>query len=375
MSVFRRPRARRWIMAVAPASFLLAGCGDAPPAVEPVVRPVRTVTVRATNARQVRTFSGVARPGAESTLSFRVAGVIASVGVEVGDRVPAGAVVAALDPVDYEIGVQEAEAGLRQAQAQAENARALLRRTMNLYENDNASPTDLDAATAQAASSAALVDAAERRLDRARRQSASTLLAAPAAGAVAAVLAEVGENASPGQGVVELVSEASPEVAFAAPEAFIRQIRDGSPASVVFDAIPGESFSGTVTEVGVAPGSAATTFPVIVRLGPDAAEIRSGMAAEVTIEFGGPEASGRIVAPLRAVGEDRQGRFVFVAEPVDQGFAVARRRAVSLGELTDDGVEVLDGLADGDLLVVAGFDRLHEGQRVRLEAGGAADPG
>ena len=369
MSVFRRPWRPAWAIAIAPVSLLAAACGDAPPAADPNVRPVRTVTVRATTTGQVRTFSGVARPGAESTLSFRVAGVIASVGVEVGDRIPAGAVVAALDPVDYEIGVQEAEAGLRQAEAQAENARALLRRTMNLYENDNASPTDLDAATAQAASSAAQVDAAERRLDRARRQSAATRLTAPAAGAVAAVLAEVGENVSPGQGVAELVSGGAPEVAFAAPEALIRQIREGSAASVVFDAIPGERFSGAVTEVGVAPGSAATTFPVIVRLGADAAEIRSGMAAEVTIEFGGSEAPDRIVAPLRAVGEDRAGRFVFVAEPADGGFAEARRRDVTLGDLTDDGVEVRSGLAEGDLLVVAGLDRLREGQRVRLEAG------
>ena len=369
MSTIKRAGLRRWIAAAAPAGLVVAVCGEAPPPAEPVVRPVRTLVVRAAAGGRVRMFSGVARADVESSLSFRVGGAIVRVAVEVGDRVRAGETIAELDPVDYELGVEEAEAALRQAEAQAENAQAGLRRTRNLYENDNASRTDLDAATASAASGAAQVEAAAKRLERARRQVAATRLAAPAAGAVAAVLAAVGENVNPGQPVVDLASGSSPEVAFAAPEAVIREIREGDPASVVFDAVPGARFAGVITEVGVAAGAAATTFPVTVSLGADASDIRSGMAAEVALEFGEPGAPDRMVVPVQAVGEDRLGRFVFVAAPTGDGFAEARRRAVTVGELADDGIEISDGLSDGDLLIVAGVGRLQDGIRVRLGGG------
>ena len=369
MSTMKRAGRRRWIAAVAPVGLLAAVCGEAPAPAEPVVRPVRTMVVRPVAGGRIRTFSGVAQASVESSLSFRVPGVVARVAVGVGDRVRAGETIAELDPADYELGVEEAEAALRQAEAQAENAEAGLRRTRNLYENDNSSRIDLDAATAAAASGAAQVEVAARRLERASRQVASARLTAPAAGAVAAVLAEVGENVNPGQPVVDLASGSSPEVAFTAPEALISGIREGHPAAVVFDAIPGARFAGVITEVGVAAGSAATTFPVTVRLGADAADIRSGMAAEVSLEFGEPGAPPRIVVPVQAVSEDRVGRFVFVAAPAGDGFAEARRRAVTVGDLVAEGIEILDGLSDGDLVVIAGVGHLQDGRRVRIEAG------
>ena len=58
-------------------ALLVQACGEPPPPAEPVVRPVRYVTAQATGGQRTRTFSGVARAGFESSLSFRVAGTIA----------------------------------------------------------------------------------------------------------------------------------------------------------------------------------------------------------------------------------------------------------------------------------------------------------
>lgn len=370
MSHIQRVGLLRWAAAALLAGLCgAAACGEAPPPAEPSVRPVRTLEARAAAGGRVRTFSGVARASIESSLGFRIGGVVARVPVAVGDRVRAGQTIAELDPVDYELGVEEAEAGLRQAEAQAENAEAGLQRTRNLYENDNASRTDLDAAVAGAASALAQVEAATKRLERAERQAGYTRLTAPAPGAIAAVLADAGETLSPGQPVVEFAAGAVPEVTFAAPEALIREIREGAPASVAFGAIPGARFVGEVTEVGVASGGAATTFPVTVRLGPDSNDVRPGMAAEVAIEFGEPGTTGRFVLPVQAVAEDRAGRFVFVAAPTDDGFAEAQRRPVTVGELADDGIEILAGLVEGDRVIVAGVSHLQDGERVRFEAG------
>ena len=97
--------------------------------------------------------------------------------------------------------------------------------------------------------------------------------------------------------------------------------------------------------------------------------MRSGMAAEVAFRFGSATGTDRILVPPFAVGEDRQGRFVFIAEPTEPGLAIARRKAVRVGELTTEGLEILDGLSDGDLLINAGVSRIEDGLKVRLPEG------
>jgi len=353
------------------AALLALACGESSPPPEPVIRPVRTVTAQAAGGLQTHTFSGVARAGVESTLSFRVAGTISRLEVAVGDRIEAGALIAAIDPVDYELQVREAEASLRQAAARAGNAEADLRRVRGLYENDNAARAELDAATGAADAADAQVESVARRLDLVRRQVDYSRLVSPAAGAVASVLVERNENVAAGQPVVVLASGSAPEVGFAVPEALIREIAKGAPATVDFDAIPGERFEGVVTEVGVTATATGTTFPVTVRLGVDASGIRPGMTAAVEMALGDPDAPERFILPGHAVGEDRVGRFVFVAQPAADGLAVVRRRAVTVGDLAPAGLEVLDGVAEGDRVVVAGMGRLREGDEVRLDAAGA----
>ena len=113
---------RRLALAFIAAGVMVQACGEPPPPAKPVIRPVRYVIAQAAGGQRTRTFSGVARAGVSSTISFRVAGTIVAVDVAVGDRVNPGALLAALDPVDYELQVQETEASLRQAEARATNA-------------------------------------------------------------------------------------------------------------------------------------------------------------------------------------------------------------------------------------------------------------
>ena len=152
----------------------------------------------------------------------------------------------------------------------------------------------------------------------------------------------------------------------AIPEILIAQIREGDVASVAFDAIPGRTFPSTVTEVGVDATGMATTFPVTVRLDHTDPACRPGMAAEVTFTFGGQDGRSRMIVPAVAVGEDRTGRYVFVAEASGDGLAKAMRRAVTVGDLTEQGIEILEGVKDGDLIVTAGVTRIQDNQTVRL---------
>lgn len=358
----------RWspIVSTIALTGTLFGCSADEPAPEPVIRPVRYVQVFSTGGQRTRSFSGVARAGVESTLSFRVAGTIERVAVKVGDRVRRGQLIARLDPIDYEIQVKEAEASLRQADAQARNASADLQRVRALYENSNASVDDLDAARAGADSAEAQVESTAKRLDLARRQVTFTRLTAPVAGAVAEVDVEVNENVRAGDPVIMLTSGQRPEVELAIPEGLITQIEAGGSVTVTFDAVPDREFAAVISEVGVATTGTATTFPVIVRLDDGDAAIRQGMASEVTFEFTGDGAGPRYLVPSEAVAEDREGRLVFVVAPGADGLGTTHRRAVTVGELRTEGLEVLDGLSDGEFVVTGGVSRLEDGQTVRV---------
>jgi RND family efflux transporter MFP subunit len=347
---------------------ILSSCGGEDQQVEEIIRPVRYTQVYATGGSRVRTFSGAARSGVESNLSFKVAGTVLEVPVKVGDKVKAGQLVARLDPEDYKLNVQKAEAALAQARAQERKAKADYERMRALYENNNASKGDLDAARAKYESTRAQVESAEKQLDLARLQLRYTRLLAPVDGSIASVDVEVNENVQPGRRIVMLTAGSQIEVEVAIPEILIAGIRKGSRVTVKFDAIPAKSYSAIVREVGVASMGFATTFPVTVRLENADPEIRSGMAAEVAFRFESDDQRERFIVPSVAIGEDRQGRFVFVIEPTNSDTAVVKRVSVQVGELTAEGFEILSGLSDGDLVVTAGVSKITDGQKVKFLA-------
>ena len=354
-----------WAAVLAPVLFL--ACEEETQAPELVIRPVRYERVFARGGSRDRTFSGTSHAAVESRMSFKVAGTVRKVAVKVGDGVRAGQTLAELDPKDYELQVQEAEAALRSADAQSRNADRNLSRVRALYENQNASRNDLDAAQTASVSARALVSSLQKGVERAQSQLSYTRLISPVDGAIAAVRVEENENVSPGQTVALLTSGSQLEVKVAIPEVLIAQIREGDAVNVSFDAVPNKPLSGVVTEVGGSSTGMATTFPVMVKLTQDDAACRPGMAAEVTFRFGSKGGHERILVPTVAVGEDRQGRFVFVVEEAEEGFGIVRRRPVAV-ELAGNDIEVLEGLIDGERIVTAGVSQIHDGQKVRLLA-------
>lgn len=348
---------------------VLAGCGEEPPEAPPELRPVRTVVVERSDAGVNRTLAGVARARVESRLSFRVPGTVDSVDVALGDRVRHRQVLARLDPTDYELRVEEAEAGLAQAQAGLRRAEADYERVRALYENNNASKGELDAARAGAESAQAQVESGAKRLEQARQQVGYTVLRAPSDGAIAKVSLEVNENVGAGQQVFLLTAGAEPEIEVAVPEVLIANVSVGQPVEVRFDALPARRLAARVSEVGVAVTGSSSTFQVIVNMTDAAPEVRPGMAAEVTFNFAGNHGD-QILVPGVAIGEDRDGRFVFVLERGEGGTGVARRRSVRIGEPSEGlgGIEVLDGLDEGEEVITAGVRRLSDGMAVKTLA-------
>lgn len=350
----------RWFAAGC-AALLAASCSKQQPAPADVVRPVVSMTVQPAQARQ-RSFSAVTRSEKNIELSFRVGGQIVELPVKMGMAVKTGDPIAKLDTSDYDLQVKQAEAQLAQAEAQWRQADSELARVRRQYEANVASKSDLDNALAAHNTTAAARDAARKNKELAEQQSAHCVLSSPVDGAVASVPVELHKTVSAGEPVAVLSGGEAIDVELGVPDILIGDVKTGMGADLVFKAFPGETFKATVVEVGITADSQTRTYPVRLRLDAKDRLVRPGMTCEAVFMFA--RGGAGIVAPPAAVVPMPTGeRYVWVYSP-EKG--VVERREVKIGGLTSDGLEILEGLAQGEVIVTRGVHQLTEGMKVRL---------
>lgn len=363
---FARPRALTLTLGAALSGALLAGCKEPPPPPqEEVTRPVRATLAQVAAGQRTRVLSGTAQAGAETQLSFKVSGTLKSLKVKVGDSVKRGDRLATLDDSDYKLQLAEARASAGAARAQARTAKANYERVRKLYANGNAAKADLDAARLQTESARAQLSSTGQRIKLLQKQVKYTTLSAPADGLVANTAAEINENLAAGQPVVVLNTGGRTEVVVAVPESLIGEVDPEASVQVRFPAAGGLSLGGTVTEISPA-ARGQSTFPVTVVLEREEPAIRPGMAAEVTFTFGEVEASPKLVLPLVAVGEDKDGRHVMLVTDIADGQGKIARVPVTVGEITNGGFEITEGLKGGEVVVTAGLRHIQPGLTVKL---------
>ena len=327
----------------------------------PPIRPIRTIQIGDVSADRERSFSGIARASVETRLSFRVGGKIDRLPVKIGMKMAEGDLIAGLDPTDYKLTLRQAEARLAQARAQYIRAKADYDRDRQLYEAGDISRSQLDRSLAAYQSGKAQVSAAREAVRLAEQQLKYTTLFAPMSGTVASVPAEVHETVMAGMPVATMTSGGDMEMAVGVPESLIAQIHPDAPARIVFDTIADKEFQAKVIEVGV-EATDSTAYPVRLRILEKDDRLRPGMVGEAILSFRASEQF--ITIPLVAVVSTPDGtRYVWLWQP-DKGSVT--RRDVTVGALTSAGLQIISGLAPGDIIAVRGVHRLTEGMKVKL---------
>jgi membrane fusion protein, multidrug efflux system len=188
-------------------ALLLTACSsdsDQTEIVEKPIRPVRFITIEQHRDTSIRTFSGTAQSSEESKLSFRVAGTITKIHVDIGQPLKKSQVIAELDPSQYRIEAEQSRANLAQAQANQRNAEANFERVKNLYETNSASLNELDSARANAESNRAQTNAYRQVLDLSLLNVNYTKLKSTKDCNIATKEAEINEFVSSGQTVVNV---------------------------------------------------------------------------------------------------------------------------------------------------------------------------
>ena len=284
-----------------------------------------------------------------------------------------------MDPIDYSVQFDQSVAQLRSSETQINSARTNLvtsksnyERVELLYENNSVplseyeqAKSTYEAAQSQLNAAEAQVTAAQKQVEAARNQVDYAALKAPFAGVITEVSVEENELVGSGNPVAALSAEGDPEVSVGLPSLFISRVNKGERVDISFPTLPGQAFSGTISEVSFSSGDAAT-YPVIAIINNPSEDIRPGMAANVTFYFGESRSEEQhLVAPIKSVGEGVDGRFVFVLEKADDAYVV-KKRPVEIGNLMADGFEIKEGLQEGERVATAGLKSLLDGMKVRL---------
>jgi RND family efflux transporter MFP subunit len=341
------------------AGIVLASCGknDSAPVQEEALRPVKTVTIASPGAGLRREFPGVVDAVQKADLSFRIAGKLQSISVKEGDEVEKDQLIAQLDKTDFNIRLGSVRADYERAEADFERAKSLV-------EKGHISRSDFDKLKAQESAAAAQLSSAQQDL-------IYTELRAPFSGLIARRYVENFEQVAANQSIVALQDISSLLVKIDLPESVMIRVKPEDKNRTLyagFDAIPDKEFPLTFKEAATQADATNQTYEVTFAMpAPRERVILPGMTATVTVELhAGDESYAEVYVPAHAVQEDREGRFVFVAESTDGEEAVVRRRNVTIGRLTGRGMEIVSGLSAGDRVVTAGMSQLVEGKRVRL---------
>lgn len=345
------------------ALSIVCGCGAKEEPVPEPVRPVVTIVTPEPGAGRARSFPGAAQAASETPLSFRVGGELAELKAVRGQVVRKGDLVARLDDRDFALQLEQSKAELARAAAQLEQARSEIERARQLYEANNVSKGELDAAEAAFKSAQAFHEAAAKGAELAAQQLGYCVLTSPVDGRVTQVPVEPFQTVAAGQTIAGIASGDRLEMQLGLPEALIGAVRPGLEALVRFDTLPGEAWTARVTEVAVQPDMA-STYPVTLALDDADTRVRPGMVGAATLVLataGEPPAT--LVPAASVVPTPEGGHYVWVFDPARE---VVLRRAVRIGALTPEGVEVFEGVAPGERVVTRGVHRLAEGQRVRL---------
>lgn len=346
----------RPVVAAVAAALLAAACAREVPTSEPV-RPVRTMTVGAPTADEW-TLAGEVRARYETRLAFRLPGQMLERAVEVGGRVAEGQAIARIDARDARLAESQARALLAQAQSQAALAEADLKRFAELRAKNFISQAEFDRRAAQALQAGEQVTAARAAAMQAANQVGYAVLAAPHAGVITALEAEVGQVLAAGQTVARLARPEQLEVAVSVPEHRLHEFTNGVRYEVRLWAAPGARYAGRLREISPVADPATRTYAARIALQGEDSRLGIGMTAELRVHGAGGSAPR---LPVSAVFHQDGKPAVWVVE--DQR---AKLVPVTTGAIHGNDVDITSGLEPGQRVVTAGANRLEPGQRVAL---------
>ncbi|CAA7625307.1 putative Multidrug resistance protein mdtA [Magnetospirillum sp. UT-4] len=281
-----------------------------------------------------------------------IAGRIRAIGFEEGSRVAKGQVLVRLDDSAQAADLQQAQANLGLSRANAERA-------VRLAGQGAGTERARDEAEAKLRVDLAKVEYAKALLEK-------TVIVAPFAGTVGLRAVSVGAYVQPGQDIVNLEAIDPIKVDFRIPELFLPEVREGLSVAVAADAFPGREFHGTLYAIDPAIDQNGRALLVRARIQNSEGTLRPGQFVRLALKV--DEVASAITVPEESLVP--RGEQLMVFKVVD---GKAQPVPVKAGKRFKGKVEIVEGLAPGDVVVTAGQMKLRPGAAVNTvtaKAGG-----
>ncbi|MGI9247600.1 MAG: efflux RND transporter periplasmic adaptor subunit, partial [Woeseiaceae bacterium] len=288
---------------------------------EPLVRPVKLITLSTASDLQTSRYPATVSAGRFSEQSFQIGGLIEEIAVVEAQEVNAGDLIARLDQRDF-------KSKAVSARSQFQNAEEEYQRAVRLAEQDAIARSVLAQRESQR-------DVARAQLDTAEKALEDTVLRAPFKGVIAQVPVRERESISAGQAVAALIDADTLEVTIDLPARVIaesQEIEDRG-SFVILDAAPDTRITATFKEADLLADTASQTYGVTFTFEPPGnLVILPGMSA--TVELSGARksdagASNRKSVPISAIGSDGESTYVWI---VDKDTMTVSRRDVTVAD-------------------------------------------
>ena len=243
------------------------------------------------------------------------------------------------------------QAELNEAKANVEQSEAAYRRAEQLVNDQLVSATEFDTARADYNVAIARLRSAESRFSK-------TVVRAPFDGTVGLRRINVGDFATVGQELVNVVRLDPLRVDFSVPEILLSRIQPGQNIHVTVGAFRDEIFEGEVVAIDPQIDVVGHSMAIRARLPNSDLKLRPGLFAQVAVSLAvKPNA---LMVPEEAIWPIGQDKILYIVKD-----GVANQRIVTIGDRKPGYVEIVEGLEEGEEFVVAGQMKLYPGAAVR----------
>jgi RND family efflux transporter MFP subunit len=352
------------------ALAFLTGCGGQPPrAGGPPPVGVEIVTLAPVPIERVTEYIATVKSRRSTTLQPMVDGSVTRIFVKSGDRVRTGDPILEIDDSRQKASVASLESLRAARQADLAYARREAARQTALYQAGAASEQDAEQAQTGLETAEAQLQAVEEQIREPGVELAYYRVVAPTAGVVGDVPVRVGDRVTPASELTTIDTGGGLELYIRIPVRNAGDLRRGLAVHVIDD--DGAPLVETAVDF-VSPQVGESTQTVLAKAPlPEAGDFRNEQLVRARLVWS--EAPG-LTVPVVAVSRVGGRTFAFVVENGDAG-TVARQRTVRLGAIVGNDYVVLEGLAEGDRLIVSGIQKIRDGAAVDPQSAPAGELG
>lgn len=337
-------RNKKYLLALFALPMLLCGCSTDNRHTEAAPTRVKTEKVGKSNNASVLQYIGTAEEKECMSLSFLVAGTIKTMNADEGQFVQRGTLLASLDE-------SSAVSTLNAAEASLEQAKDAYNRMDMLYKN--ASLPDIKMTEVKTK-----LKQAQASYDIAKKNCRDFKITSPFSGVIGKKILSTGETAVPGRPVYTLLNIDQMKIKVSVPETEISDINPSLIATISSEALKGMTFKGSRIEKGVEADPLAHTYDVYITVENNQHKILPGMIC--TVMLSKEDDVPQILIPVTAVHEENGGRkYVWTAKN-----GKAERTYVGIGETSGNKIAITNGLNEGDLIVIDGFQKISNGSKI-----------